>query len=129
MTKIDEIVARFRNELDAAGSKFFMAYTVPSLHQDEVSVKLTSNSSREGIQAILAAFLRPTKAAVDLLAKELAGSARAGMDLKEDEIVGLVASGKFTDGAKLLFEQLRMLYTIAGWESEFTKATTPTKLV
>lgn len=125
MNNVETIVARFREEMQIAGSKFFLAYTVVDPLNDEVGVKLTSNSSQEGIRAILSAILRPTGKALDLLARELAGSARAGMDFEEKEIIQALATGSFHAGAKLLFEQLRMLYTIVGWEDDAMKPQPP----
>lgn len=125
MNNVETIVARFREEMQIADSKFFLAYTVVNPLNDEVGVKLTSNSSQEGIRAILSAILRPTGKALDLLAQEIAGSARAGMDLKEAEITQLLAEGRFREGAKVLFEQLRMLYTIVGWEDDVMKPKPP----
>jgi hypothetical protein len=130
MNRIEQIVAEARDKLTAAGSRFFMAYTIPHpMNLGETAVKLTSNSTREGISAILSAFLRLTPAGVQVMASELFSGARAAVGMAENEIVELATGGSFLGAARMLFEILRPHFTILGWETEPGEKPEPTKPV
>lgn len=118
MNQVEKIVAEARDKLTAAGSRFFMAYTVHNPLSGEPAVKLTSNSTREGISAILSAFLRLTPHGLKCLAAELANGARAAVGMAAKDIDGIAAQGNFLGAARVLFEALRPYFTIAGWETE-----------
>ena len=118
MTKLDEAIAKFRDELTAEGATFLLVYTVKNVLTDSLDTRITSNSSQFGIRAILAAIMRPTEKAVALVTKALAESALAATEATTDAIEAALAEGAFEAGAKILFEQLRPFYTIAGWETE-----------
>lgn len=120
--EIEAIVVRFRDDLQRAGSKFFAAYTVTDPTTNEPGVKITSNSSRDGIRSLLSVIVETTMEGINVLALEIAGSTRAGMDLKPREITQALASGQFHKGAQLLFAQLRKHFTIVGWEESLPKA-------
>jgi len=118
MNQVEQIVAEFRAKLANAGSHFFMAYTIVEPVSGEQVVMLTSNSNREGIQAILSAILRPTERALELIEAETCACTRAAVvgNMTEDGINNMLTEGTFKRAAVLFFEQLRPFFTIAGWE-------------
>jgi hypothetical protein len=121
MTKLEEIVAEFRQKLTDHGVTFFMVYSMKNLLTDNIDTWVSSNSpNRFGIQAILGVILRPTERAIELVACELEAGARAAAsrEVTINVIDKARDDGAFLAAAKILFEQLQPFYTITGWETE-----------
>jgi hypothetical protein len=116
MNKLDQIVAEYRQKLADAGAAFLLVYSTKNVITDTYDTRITSNSSQIGIRAILASIMRPTPRAIELLARELEAGARASLGMESAVIDKAVSEGAFSNAAKVLFEQLRPHFTIAGWE-------------
>ena len=67
-TKIAKAVRAFRAELATHNSTFFIIYSDFDLETNQVKVKVTTNSTVEGVSSILGMFLEPTDAAVNAMA-------------------------------------------------------------
>jgi hypothetical protein len=67
-TKIAKAVRTFRKELAEKSSTFFLVYTDVDMDTNQILTKVTSNSTPEGISAILSLLLEPTEAAITFLA-------------------------------------------------------------
>lgn len=118
MSDIDNTVRELRTKLAQQGVTFLLVYAAPNPLTNTVDTKITSNSSRQGVQAILTYILRPTKDALARLATELEAGARAGAGMTPEALDKVRDDGAFLAAAKLLFEGLRPLLTIVGWEAE-----------
>jgi hypothetical protein len=105
-TKIAKTVRAFRAALAQEHSTFFLVYTDSDLATGAVRTMVTSNSTTEGISAILGLLLEPTDAAVDLLELALASEIADEADLQENR-----------EHARLLLDQLRKMFTVKGLES------------
>jgi hypothetical protein len=70
-TKIAKAVRAFRKELAEKSSTFFLVYTDVDVCTNQILTKVTSNSTPEGISAILSLLLEPTEAAAEMLAAYL----------------------------------------------------------
>jgi hypothetical protein len=68
-TKIAKAVRIFRKELAEKSSTFFLVYTDVDVITNQILTKVTSNSTPEGISAILSLLLEPTEQAIKLLAE------------------------------------------------------------
>lgn len=117
MTKLQNIVADFRDQLAAHGSKFLLVYTEENSITDTLDCRVTSNSDRAGICAIMRFLMRPTPEALALIAQALKDTALASTDILPDAIEIAAKEGLFTESADVLFTRLRGLLTIAGWEN------------
>lgn len=106
----EQVIARLRKEMAGAGITFFMVYCFPDVVADTFYTKVTSNSTREGITAILSTILQPTDAAVQLL---VAAFARQAQALASQTDVQLD-----TDAARHLLEELCKRFTLHGWEKD-----------
>lgn len=118
MSAIDTTIRELRAKLAREGATFLIIYAEPNPLTNTVDTKITSNSSRSGVQAILTYILRPTSAALARLAAELEAGARAGAGMTPEALDKVRDDGAFLAAAKLLFEGLRPLLTIVGWEAE-----------
>lgn len=70
-TQIAKIVRAVRKELASRSSTFVLIYTDVDLNTNEILTKVTSNSTPEGISAILSLLLEPTEEAVQWLQQTL----------------------------------------------------------
>jgi len=118
MSQLDETVHKLRAELAKNGATFLLIYAVPNILTNNIDAKITSNSSRQGMQAILTYILRPTSAALTHVATELEASARASVGMTPELLDKIRDDGAFLAAAKVLFEELRPLLTIVGWDVE-----------
>jgi hypothetical protein len=116
MTPLQEIIAIFRDQLAARGSKFLLIYTEENPIAETLDCRVTSNSNREGVRAIMSFLMRPTPEALDLIAQALQDTALSGVDVLPMAIETAAAEGAFAEAAKVLFDELRGHLTIAGWE-------------
>ena len=140
----ESLIRQFSQAMSQRGVKILLVHAETNHDTNQIETKLTSNSTIEGVQQIMAAIWRPTAEAQKILAHELEGSARATLELAGDtkdnadlEITvdyvkvaldKLVADGAFLRAAGLLFAQLQPHYTIAGWE-KIEEAETPKIIV
>jgi hypothetical protein len=118
MTELDKTVAELRAKLARAGSRFLLVYTDKNHLKQTIDTRVTSNSSPEGVRAILTYIIRPTQEATALLAKTLIDVAKASAGVTPESIDKAVAELAFSEAAKVVFEKLRPLLTIVGWENE-----------
>jgi hypothetical protein len=118
MTKADQLVAQFREEMSKLNSRCLIVFSDRDSITNEAVVKVTSNSTRRGVQMILASLLQPTKRAIEVLARELGLSAAAGAGMSKEDATQLALLPEFVRGAHALFEELRPHYTITGWDDE-----------
>jgi hypothetical protein len=125
MTKLQEIVARFRDELAAHRSRFLLVYTEENVIGGTVDCRATSNSDRTGVRAIMSFLMRSTPEAIALLARALEEAALSGADVSPAAIRLAAAEGAFSEAAITLFDKLRGLLTIAGWEQPTPNESSP----
>ena len=118
MTELDNAVLELRQKLAAAGAKFLLIYTTANPITDKIDTRITSNSDKGGVRAILTYILRPTKAALGLFAQALESSARAALGASVEAIDAAKDGGAFTTAAAALFESARPQLTIVGWDEE-----------
>lgn len=116
MTKLEEIVAEFRNKLSDCGSKFLLVYTEDNLVTEKQDCRITSNSSQQGVRAILTFLLRPTDEAITVIQRALEDVARASGGILPSAINEAIEAGTFHTAAGALFEQIRTRLTLVGWE-------------
>ena len=98
-TQIAKIVRMFRKELASRNSTFFLIYSDIDVRSNQVTVKVTTNSTVEGVSSILGTVLEPTEAALFRVmdAFQTYASMRVG-----DSGVLDSARGLLTDICKLL---------------------------
>ncbi len=129
MTKLQRIVADFRDQLATHGSRFLLVYTEENSITETLDCRVTSNSDRAGVCAIMRFLMRPTPEALALIAQALKDTALASADILPDAIEIAAKEGVFKESADTLFTQLRGLLTIAGWENATpNEQPTPNKL-
>jgi hypothetical protein len=66
-TQIAKAVREFRKALAERSSTFFLVYTDVDVRTNQILTKVTSNSTPEGISAILGLLLEPTEKAIAFL--------------------------------------------------------------
>jgi hypothetical protein len=116
--KIEDLIAEYKEKLDEAGATFLLVYAYKTLVAQQDVCQISSNSSKEGIRAILHAILMPTREGLALLERALYSSASAATNTLQMAIDAAQRTGAFADAAKNLFEQLRPYWTIRGWEND-----------
>jgi hypothetical protein len=105
-TAIAKAVRAFRKEMAQNNSTFFLLYSDIRLQSNKVTVKLTTNSTVEGVSSILGTVLEPTEQAQALLEHVFAGIA-ASPDASSTERV---------QSARATLEQLSKLFTVKNIE-------------
>ena len=118
MTQLEKTVAEVRAKLARTGAKFLLIYTDTNHLTQRVDTRMTSNSSPEGVRAILSYIIRPTQGATALLAQALVDTAKASAGSTLEVIDKAAAELAFSEAAKVVFEKLRPHLTIVGWEEE-----------
>jgi hypothetical protein len=118
MTDLDKTVAELRTKLARAGARFPLIYSDKNHLTQMIDTKITSNSSPEGVRAILTYILRPTKEATALLTQALVDTAKAAVGGTPEAIDKAIEELAFLEGAKALLERMRPHFTIVGWEDE-----------
>jgi hypothetical protein len=126
---IEKLVAEYKEKLDKAGATFLLVYAYKQLggvllspNQTTVASKdvcqISSNSSKEGIRAILHAILTPTKETVDLMAKAFHTTVVAAVGVTETALTAANKAGVFHEAARNLLDHMRPHWTIKGWEND-----------
>lgn len=118
MINLEEVINQFRAGLAKQDVTFLLVYSYKNLIADTYDTKIASNSSQQGVRAILSAILRPTAKATAMIAQALEDCARASVGILPEAIDRAQSAGTFVGAATALFEQLRPYFTIAGWERE-----------
>jgi hypothetical protein len=127
--EIEALIAEYREKLDKAGATFLLVYAYKQPGSGLVAAdgktpadrnvcQISSNSSKEGIRAILHAILIPTKETVELMAKAFHTTAVAAIDVTTGALDTAHHSGVFHDAARGLLNHLRPHWTIKGWEND-----------
>jgi len=121
MNQLDETVKELREKLAKAGATFLLVYAAPNVLTDTVDTRITSNSSQQGVRAILNYILRPTGEALKLLAHGFEQSARAAVGIGNAALDQARDEQAFATAAKSMFEAIRPHMTVVGWDTEQTK--------
>lgn len=134
----ESLIRQFSQAMSQRGVKILLVHAETNPETDQIETKITSNSTINGVQQIMAAIWRPTVEAQKILAHELEGSARASLELvnypasasyARTALDKAVADGAFLRAARLLFAQLQPHYTIAGWEKLAESASVASKII
>jgi hypothetical protein len=113
----EQLVIEYKDKLDKAGATFLLVYAYKNPISDQNVCQISSNSSKEGIRAILHAILMPTKETVDLMTKAFFDLAVSTIGITETAIAGAHCAGVFHEAARSLLAQMRPHWTIKGWEN------------
>ena len=102
---IAKIVGEFRKDMAERHSTFFIVYTDVDKTTGAVLTKVTSNSTQEGISAILSLLLEPTEEAV-----------KVTMDALDADKGFFSTRPKRMERARELLERLTKLYKAKGFD-------------
>lgn len=116
--EIEKLIAEYRKKLHDAGAAFLIIYAYKNPITDANVCQISSDSSQQGIRAILHSILEPTKEARNLLARAFHDTAVAACGTIRGAIDKATEDGVFTKTADNLFEMLRPYWTIKGWEKD-----------
>jgi hypothetical protein len=127
--EIEALIAEYREKLDKAGATFLLVYAykrtsgiLVTPNKETVAeqdvCQISSNSSKEGIRAILHAILTPTKETVELMARAFHTTAVAAIDVTKGALDAAHRAGVFREAALGLLNHMRPHWTIKGWEAD-----------
>jgi hypothetical protein len=119
--EIEKLINEYKEKLHAAGAAFLVVYAYKHPLTGANICQISSDSSKQGIRAILHSILEPTREARNLLARAFHDTANAACGTLRAAIDKAAGEGAFTKTADNLFEMLRPYWTIKGWEKDETQ--------